>query len=470
MILPVVVATWPEARPAAELFFRLSGESRFLLESQSAVAGLARYSFFSDRAFLSFTATDDQLTVSEGDEVSHEVGDPLQKLEELLDRYPVTALLSLPPFCGGAVGYFSYNLGGQLEPAVRAKPQPQGLPDLHLNFYDHLIALDHQTETAYAIAVPLPGHEEVAVQAAKELTTLVRQNTWPTSKATTQSAARPIRSNFTRQKYREAVECAKDYIAKGDIYQVNLSQQFRVPFTESPESVYERLRSANPSPFAAFLDFGPDEQIISASPERFLSYDPLTRLVETRPIKGTRPRGQTPEEDEALKVELLASEKDKAELVMIVDLERNDLGRVSEYGTVRVPDLRRVEPYPTVWHTVATVEGRLRQQATLADLLRATFPGGSITGAPKIRAMQIIDELEDVSRDVYCGAIGYLSFDGHVDLNIAIRTIMFGNGEARFHAGGGIVADSDPAGEYEETLHKALALARALDADLSTLA
>jgi len=469
MSLPVVVATWPEPRPAAELFFRLSGEARFLLESQSAVAGLARYSFFSDQAFLSFTATDDQLSVWEGNGVVQEVGDPLQKLEELLDRYSVATLPSLPPFCGGAVGYFSYNLGGQLEPAVQAKPQPQGLPDLHLNFYDHLIALDHQTETAYAIAVPLPGREEVAVQAAKDLATLVRQNTAQVNKPAAQPTPRLIRSNFTRQKYREAVECAKDYIAKGDIYQVNLSQQFRVPFTESSESVYERLRHANPSPFAAYLDFGLDEKIISASPERFLSYDPLTRLVETRPIKGTRPRGRTPEEDDALKAELLASEKDKAELVMIVDLERNDLGRVCDYGTVRVPDLRRVEPYPTVWHTVATVEGRLRPQASRADLLRATFPGGSITGAPKIRAMQIIDELENISRDVYCGAIGYLGFDGHVDLNIAIRTIMFGDGEARFHAGGGIVADSDPNGEYEETLHKARALARALDTDLSTL-
>jgi anthranilate/para-aminobenzoate synthase component I len=209
------------------------------------------------------------------------------------------------------------------------------------------------------------------------------------------------------------------------------------------------------------LDCG-EFQIVSASPERFLHFDPLTRRVETRPIKGTRRRGRTPAEDERLKAELLASEKDAAELVMIVDLERNDLGKVCEYGAVRVSDLRRAEGYPTVWHTVATVEGIVRSSTRRADLLRATFPGGSITGAPKIRAMQVIEELEGLRRHVYCGAIGYLSLNGRMDLNVAIRTITLKGGRAYFHAGGGIVADSDPEAEYEETLHKARALAAAL--------
>ena len=271
-----------------------------------------------------------------------------------------------------------------------------------------------------------------------------------------------LHSNFTRPAYCRAVERALEYIRAGHIYQVNLSQRFTAPMRGDVESLYDRLRAANPAPFAAFLDAG-DFQIVSASPERFLQFDPVTRRVETRPIKGTRRRGATPAEDEQLKAELIASEKDAAELVMIVDLERNDLGRVCDYGSVRVPDLRRVEAYPTVWHTVATVEGRLRPGATRADLLRAAFPGGSITGAPKIRSMQIIEELEALRRHVYCGAIGYLGFDGRMDLNIAIRTITVANGQAYFHAGGGIVADSDPKEEYEETLHKARALANALD-------
>jgi aminodeoxychorismate synthase component I len=251
------------------------------------------------------------------------------------------------------------------------------------------------------------------------------------------------------------------YIRAGDIFQVNLSQRFCAPWPWDPWLLYRRLRRANPAPFAAFLDGG-RWAVVSASPERFLQVDPRTRRVETRPIKGTRPRGRTPEEDARYAEMLLQSEKDLAELVMIVDLARNDLGRVCAYGTVSVPELRRLEAYPTVWHTVAVVEGRLRPGVGPAELLRATFPGGSITGAPKVRAMEIIEELEPVRRGVYTGAIGWLGWDGALDLSIAIRTFVVTGGEAYFHAGGGIVADSDPAAEYEETLAKALGLVRAL--------
>lgn len=470
MTKPVIVASWPESRPAAELFYRLRGEAPFILESQGGPAAIARYSFLGDSPFLSLTSTGKQLTVEREGQITVETGDPLVKLEALLLEFATTPDTTLPPFGGGAVGYFAYTLGQHLEPAIQAHPQPQGLPDLHLNFYDHLIAIDHAKQLAYTVAVPLPGRGDQALQSAQQLQARVRS---ADSAAQVSTGAiepkRDIRSNFSRETYATAVRRAKEHIAAGDIYQVNLSQQFRVPFRESPRDIYRRLRAANPAPFAAYLDFGPAEQIISASPERFLTFDPISRRVETRPIKGTRPRGKTEEEDLKLREALVASAKDAAELVMIVDLERNDLGRVCDYGSVRVPDLRRVEAYPTVWHTVATVEGRLRDDATQADLLRATFPGGSITGAPKIRAMHIIDSLETVSRDVYCGAIGYLSFSGHIDLNIAIRSLMFDGQEARFHAGGGIVADSDPYGEYEETLHKAQALARALLADLETL-
>jgi len=229
----------------------------------------------------------------------------------------------------------------------------------------------------------------------------------------------------------------------------------------TPEELYLRLRAINPAPFAAFLKF-PEFSVVSASPERFLHFDPRTRRVHTRPIKGTRPRGQTPEEDERLAQELLRSEKDRAEHVMIVDLERNDLGRVAETGSVRVREMATLETFPTVFHLTSTVEATLREDKDRVDLLQATFPGGSITGAPKIRAMEIIDELEPTTRGVYTGSIGYFAFDGRMDLNIAIRTLVIKDGVAYFQVGGGIVADSEPEAEYQETLDKAAAIKRSM--------
>jgi para-aminobenzoate synthetase component 1 len=272
-------------------------------------------------------------------------------------------------------------------------------------------------------------------------------------------AARP-RSNFTRDEYLCAVRRAKDYIAAGDIFQVNLSQRFESATDATPLDLYAALRAANPAPFAAYLpvDGG---AILSSSPERFLRV--AGRHVETRPIKGTRPRRAGDDAfNERMRRELLASAKDRAELTMIVDLERNDLGRVCSYGSVRVTEPIVLEEYPTVFHLVTTVEGDLHEGRGLVDLLKAAFPGGSITGAPKIRAMEIIDELEPTRRSVYTGAIGYIGLDGSADLNIAIRTILLAQGRALLQVGGGIVADSDPEAEYQETLDKARALVQAL--------
>ncbi|HUS79837.1 MAG TPA: aminodeoxychorismate synthase component I, partial [Armatimonadota bacterium] len=252
---------------------------------------------------------------------------------------------------------------------------------------------------------------------------------------------------------------ALEYIAAGDIFQVNLSQRFDAPLRVPAWELYLRLRERNRAPFAAYLDFG-DVQVASASPERFLRVSGTH--VQTRPIKGTRPRGGTEAEDARLAQELLASVKDRAELTMIVDLERNDLGRVCRFGSVRVPELCALESYPTVHHLVATVTGELREDGSHVDLLRASLPGGSITGAPKVRAMEIIDELEPTRRGVYTGCIGYLGFDGETDLNIAIRTFTISGGRAWWQVGGGIVADSTPEGEYQETLDKGAALAETL--------
>jgi len=462
MISSIIVDTWDSSPPPADLLAYLPREPyRFLLESQAGPADITRWSFLGQRPFLRFQSRGRALTLHEGSATRQWEGDPLEALETLLARYPVAPLANTPPFVGGAVGYFSYDLGRQLERLPATAHDDLALPEVWLAWYDYVLAIDHQAGRGYFIAVPLPGREAQAVASARELACHLKASSSTGVEALAGTAQGQWVSNFTRAEYRSAVKRALDHIGAGHVYQVNLSQRFSASWAGDAEALYGRLREANPAPFAAFLDCG-EFQIVSASPERFLHFDPLTRRVETRPIKGTRRRGRTPAEDERLKAELLASEKDAAELVMIVDLERNDLGKVCEYGAVRVPDLRRVEGYPTVWHTVATVEGIARSSTCRADLLRATFPGGSITGAPKIRAMQIIEELEGLRRHVYCGAIGYLSLNGRMDLNVAIRTITLKGGWAYFHAGGGIVADSDPDAEYEETLHKARALAAAL--------
>jgi para-aminobenzoate synthetase component 1 len=269
-----------------------------------------------------------------------------------------------------------------------------------------------------------------------------------------------ITSNFTRREYEAAVAKIRDYIAAGDVYQVNLAQRFEVAVTEGAFDLYARLRALNPAPFGAYLSLG-DVAVASISPERFVRLDP-SGVVEARPIKGTRPRGVTADDDGALAAALLASAKDRAENVMIVDLLRNDLGKVCRPGTVLVPELCALESHPTVHHLVSTITGQLRDDADAFDLLRAAFPGGSVTGAPKIRAMEIIAELERAPRGVYCGAIGYISASGAMDMNIPIRTVVLRGGAASFHAGAGIVWDSDPAAEYDETLAKARAMIDAL--------
>ncbi len=268
-----------------------------------------------------------------------------------------------------------------------------------------------------------------------------------------------LRSNFTPEEYKRAVNKVREYIAAGDVFQVNLSQRFEADLEIPPFELYKRLRTVNPAPFASYLNL-PGVAIVGASPERFLKV--RSDLVETRPIKGTRPRGGDCIEDERLAYELIHSNKDRAENVMIVDLERNDLGRVCHYGTVKVTELAILETFPTVFHLTSTVIGRLRRGKSNIDLLKATFPGGSITGAPKVRAMEIIDELEPTKRSVYTGSIGYLGFNEDMDINIVIRTFLIKEGKAYFQVGGGIIYDSEPEAEYIETLDKARALIRAL--------
>jgi len=360
-----------------------------------------------------------------------------------------------PPFQGGAAGYIGYEYGGVLE----RLPKPTddlGIPDVVMGLYDWAIGWDHQTGRCWLFA----DAPETLDALAADLAELPAKTPNVTALNVPPSLDTTFTSTMTRAEYERAVDRVRDYIRAGDIFQANLSQRFSAPLHATPWQLYNTLRETTPAPFAAFFET-PDFAIASASPERFLKVHP-SGLAETHPIKGTRPRAADPVIDQAHRDALLASEKDAAEHVMIVDVLRNDLARVSEYGSVRVPSLMRHEQYASVHHLVSTVVSQLRPDASAIDLLHAAFPGGSITGAPKIRAMEIIAELELVTRGVYCGAIGYISPSGAMDTNIAIRTCLVRDGQVYFSAGGGIVADSAPAAEYEETLVKANALMHAI--------
>lgn len=409
----------------------------------------------------------------------------LAGVRDLLAPHLCDPIDGLPPFQGGAAGYLAYDWGAVLERLPSPRYDDLAIPDVVFPIYDWVIAWDHLERRAWIISTGLPASGGEKSQRCEDRLALVRNRlstrllsteifepldpaslprfehapSYPVSD-TEIPAGLDLRSSFTHRGYLDALTRVREYIIAGDIFQANLSQRFEAPLTESPFALYRRLRGLNPAPFAAFLEFG-DVTVASASPERFLRLD-TTRQVEARPIKGTRPRGVYPAHDAALGRALQESTKDRAENLMIVDLMRNDLSRVSLPGSVRVPELFALERYATVHHLVSTVTGTLEPGRDAIDLLCATFPGGSITGAPKVRAMEIIAELEPSRRGVYCGSIGYVSVTGVMDTSIVIRTYQAVHGRIYFSAGGGIVADSDPEQEYRETFDKARALIRAL--------
>ncbi len=413
--------------------------------------------------FLVFKSKGEQIEIWEQGQSQRLSGNPFDVLKSLISRYRLFSS-GYPPFHGGAVGYFGYDLCHFVEKLPRESIDDLELPDCYLGFYDLVLSFDHLTGGLLisSSGLPerkLPERKKRARARLEEVLEILKKACIEDFSAEKEYNIPEITSNFSRADYLNAVERAREYIRAGDIFQVNLSQRFMCSQIASPFIIYERLCRINPAPFASFLNF-PEVTIVSASPERFLRIS--GRKVQTRPIKGTRPRGRDSLEDKRLSRELLDSEKDRAELIMIVDLERNDLGRVCEYGSVTVPKLITLETHPTVFHLVSTVEGVLKEGKDHIDCLKACFPGGSITGAPKIRAMEIIDEVEPNQRGIYTGSIGYIGFNGETDLNIVIRTMVITGGRIYFHAGGGIVADSDPEREYEETLHKVRALIEAL--------
>jgi para-aminobenzoate synthetase component I len=479
---PSIEELAPAPNPA-ECCERLQGlPYRILLESAARERRLGRYSFLTaDPALIvrSRGARTEIVDCSSG-ATSATNEDALATVRRLIAPYRLASVPGVPPFQGGIAGYIAYDWGLTLERLPEPRFDDLALPDTLLCLYDWVLAWDHVASKAWLISTGVPEIEPAA-RVTRASARAAAVTNWlsgggPRGDSKTPglaNQARPtppaynvergwwrsdldLRSSFTREGYLEAVARVREYIFAGDIFQANLSQRFEAPLEGSAWAFYRRLRARNAAPFAAYMD-SPEAAIVSASPERFLRVE-VNGHVETRPIKGTRPRGVGPEHDAALGQALAESAKDRAENLMIVDLMRNDLSRVCAPGSVRVSELFSLERYATVHHLVSTVIGELEPGRDALHLLRAAFPGGSITGAPKLRAMEIIAELEPSRRGVYCGSIGYWSLTGDLDTNIAIRTAVVQGDRVYFSAGGGIVADSDPAQEYDETLDKARGL------------
>jgi len=450
----------------------------FFLDSGMDPRRLGRYSFLGSEPFLVISSRGSEITLIRGKEREVQRGNPFDTMGKLLEVFRLDHCPAPVPFLGGAVGYFGYDLCHFTERLPSTAMDDLRLPESCLAFYDTVLAFDHLERKAFVVATGFPEMEEgqrlrrarMRLEETKSwlhATSGIQESDFSRSRilgdsefeSQHESQEITLKSNFTPEEYVGAVNRVREYIAAGDVFQVNLSQRFEADLKISPFELYKRLRGVNPAPFAGYLNF-PEVTVVSASPERFLKVQ--SDLVETRPVKGTRPRGRNPIEDESLADELTHSAKDCAENLMIVDLERNDLGRVCRYGTVKVTELAILETFPTVFHLTSTVTGRLRRGKNNIDLLKATFPGGSITGAPKVRAMEIIDEIEPTRRSVYTGSMGYLGFNDDMDINIVIRTFLIKEGKVCFQVGGGIIYDSDAEAEYVETLDKAKALIRAL--------
>ncbi len=472
-----------DATPLHVLFEGLEGDARpFLLESGLNVAGMGRYSFFGSDPFCTVTPHKEGCTVQEEGRTRTLRQPAFEVLRLLLGRWRLGGnrtfqkgifqkgtgffLEKQPvPFLGGAVGFLAYDLGFSLERFRRRHAPVAATPLFSFAFYDTVLIKDHQTGRLTVFSTGFPEtrgslrRRRAQERLGRALTKLERGLVPARRRQETGRLLGPLSSNFTPARYRAAVRSAKEFIARGDIYQVNLAQRFHAAACFDPWRLYRRLAQCFPVSFGAYLR-DKDQAVLSASPERFLRCD--GRRVVTRPMKGTRPRTADSAVNRRLRRELIRNKKERAELLMIVDLERNDLGRVCDYASVRVETLRAIERYAGVYQATAQITGTLHPSKDRIDLLRACFPGGSVTGCPKIRAMEVIEELEPEARGLYTGALGYLSFHDTMEMSVLIRTLLWQPGQVSFHVGGGIVSDSQPAFEYDETLVKAAALIAAL--------
>lgn len=443
----------------------------FLLESAEQTDQVGRYSFIGCGARATFTATGKNLSVTEGKEsrdftTPH---DPLDELERWMDRYRIPHNPGLPPFCGGAVGYLSYDCVRWFEPSISDAPKDElGIPDMFFQITESVVIFDHKRRRIKIVAnafIDDKGIDSAFDSATVRIQSILEALRRPLAfePIFTESSPPPVSatSNTTKEEYHAMVEKAQEYIRAGDIFQIVPSQRFETAFPGDALDLYRALRFVNPSPYMFCLRCPGGYSLVGSSPEVHVR---LTgSLVEIRPIAGTRRRGETPEEDQANATELLADPKERAEHLMLVDLARNDVGRIAEFGTVKVSDFMSIEKYSHVMHIVSHVSGKLAGGRSAYDVMRATFPAGTVSGSPKVRAMQIINELEKSKRCSYAGAVGYFGFDGNLDSCIALRTVLLKDGRAYVQSGGGVVADSTPEGEYQETVNKAMAGMRAID-------
>jgi anthranilate synthase component 1 len=462
------------------------GDWSFLFESVVGGERIGRYSFLGAGPFRTFEAHGTRTRTRDGHApvVEATSADPLKVLEEMIAEYRAPNLADLPRFCGGAVGYAGYDTVRYVEKLPNAPPDDRGIPDLSFGFHDRMVIFDHVAKTVLVVAHASGfgsrgagvGEEELRqsyTDACRRVDQLVERlqrgvadiqltDIDPGAAGTGGVAEkRPtLASNFTRSQFEAAVEKAREYIHAGDAFQIVLSQRFRTETRARPFDVYRALRVVNPSPFMFFVRAG-GVTLVGASPEIMCRVE--NGVITNRPLAGTRRRGATPEEDSALAAELVADPKERAEHIMLVDLARNDVGRVAELGSVRINDLLAVERYSHVMHLSSTVTGKLNPGLTAFDALRASLPAGTLSGAPKVRAMEIIDELEPHRRGPYGGAVGYVDFSGNMDTCIALRTMVMLGQTAYVQAGAGLVADSVPASEYEETVNKAMSLLRAIE-------
>jgi anthranilate synthase component 1 len=482
--IPLIAEIFADLETPLSLYLKLANRpNSFLLESVVGGERFGRYSFIGLPARTALQcyigANGDHRTtiVSAGNVVEEHAGDPLAFINSYVERFKVALRPGLPRFCGGLAGYFGYDTVRLIEKklaysnsATPPRPDELGLPDIHLLLTEELAVIDNLAGRAYLIVYVDPRNPEafqLGRERLRELRARLARHIEPPH--TRASLRRPESREFTKQAYLAAVARCKEYIAAGDVMQVQIGQRITKQFADAPLSLYRALRTLNPSPYMYYYDFG-DHHLVGASPEILVRSELRTdaagasqQVVALRPIAGTRPRGETPQQDAALAAELLADPKERAEHLMLIDLARNDIGRIAVVGSVRVTEQMVVERYSHVMHLVSHVEGVLQPGLGNLDVLRATFPAGTLTGAPKVRAMQIIDELEPVKRGIYGGAVGYLSFAGDMDVAIAIRTGIIKGNVLYAQAAAGIVADSVPEMEWRETEAKARAVLRAAE-------
>ena len=474
-LVPLYLTLNADLETPVTAFLRLAGDPKveprcFLLESVEGGEKIGRYTFIGIRPYRTIVAEGTALAITERGKTRKEEGDIFAALKDALSGHTPARLPGLPPFTAGAVGFFSYDVVRQIETLPATAKNELHMPDACLMFFDEVLAFDHVRKEMLLIVTadltrtrPEPAYADALQRLGKLAKRLAR----PLPRLTNRRVRGKLQidARTPKRSYLKAVARAKEYIQAGDIFQVVLSQRFDVVPGVDPFSVYRSLRIVNPSPYMYFLRFGlkkqGDTHIVGSSPEMLVRVQ--GGQIDYRPIAGTRPRSQDEAEDRRIGEELLADEKERAEHVMLVDLGRNDVGRVSEFGSVRLRDFMRIERYSHVMHIVSSVEGKLRAGLSAVDAFRACFPAGTLSGAPKIRAMEIIEELEPTRRGIYGGSILYADFSGNLDSCIAIRTLLMQGRQGHVQAGGGIVADSVPEKEYEECLNKASAVLRAIE-------